>query len=74
MGAPERASGDCSQNAFFEQKQSGLGNDPVKTSIHFDDQLRPVLIAPQATVNNTTIQFDNQRDKNRFVGVKFKNS
>lgn len=60
--------------AFFDQKQPGTGSDQVRTTIHFDSALRPVLIAPQAEVSNSTIQFVGERDKNRFVGVKFKNS
>ena len=57
---------------FFDQKQAGMGDDPLKITIQVaDPSLHALLIEPQATVNTSGIHFSAVRDKHIFVGVKF---
>ncbi len=57
---------------FFDQKQSGTEADPVQIDVIPDTNLKPVYIAPQATINDGLIRFSNTQDKHLFVGIKLR--
>ncbi len=57
---------------FFDQKQSGTASDPFQIDLVPDANLKPVYIAPQATVANGLVRFSTVQDKHLFVGVKLR--
>ncbi len=57
--------------AFFEQKQSGTGSDLLRILIEMDPTFHPVVVAPEAQISQSSIQFTTVRDHHQFVGVKF---
>ncbi len=58
---------------FFDQKQSGTAADDNQIEITPDQSLKPVYIAPQATVQSSgMVSFSEVQDKHLFVGIKFR--
>ncbi len=56
---------------FFDQKQPGVATYPLDISIQHSPALLPTLIAPQADVDGTSVNFVDQRTSHAFVGVQF---
>lgn len=68
---PLQKYGDFSY-VFYNNKQSGLGDDPFNVEITFDPIIKPVLVAPNATISGNTISFSAQSlDEASLFGVKF---
>jgi len=57
---------------FFDQKQSGTEADPVQIDVNFEAGLKPVYIAPQATLIDGLIRFNTTQDRHLFVGIKLR--
>lgn len=57
---------------FYNKKQSGLNNDPFTVQITHSPDIKPVLVAPNATITGNTILFSSQAlDDASLFGVKF---
>ena len=57
---------------FYNKKQSGLNNDPFTVQITHSQDIKPVLVAPNATITGNTILFSSQAlDDASLFGVKF---
>ncbi len=57
---------------FYNRKQSGLDADPFTISITHAPDIKPVLIAPNATITGDTIRFSaSSLDEAVLFGVKF---
>ncbi len=68
---PLNVAGDFSY-VFYNRKQSGLDADPFTVSITHAPDIKPVLVAPNATITGDTITFSAQSlDEAVLFGVKF---
>lgn len=57
---------------FYNRKQSGLKADPLSVKMMYSPDLKPVLIAPSASLFENTISFSAQTlDDASLFGVKF---
>ncbi len=56
---------------FLNQKQAGLSPTPIATSIVFDANLKPLVVAPQAEIFNSNIVFNTKSVKHDFFAIKF---
>jgi hypothetical protein len=56
---------------FFEQQQSGSGDTPLSLEITLADELRPEVVAPQASVAGNAIRFSQAERGHKFFGVTF---
>lgn len=57
---------------FYNRKQSGLDDDPFSVSITHTPDIKPVLIAPSATISGNTITFSTlSLDDASLFGVQF---
>jgi len=56
---------------FFNQQQPGIENTPINVIIKPESGLKPNVIAPQASLKNQAIIFDQLTTPHAFVGVKF---
>lgn len=57
--------------AFFDQKQIGIGADPLTITVSYSEDLKPTLVAPQAEFQSNLISFSTPRTSHTFVGISF---
>lgn len=57
--------------AFFEQQQPGSGTTPFKLIVQPNQAFKPTLIAPQATLENSSVIFTKPDNGHSFFGIKF---
>ena len=69
--SPHNLSTSSSSYVFFNQKQPGTGEAPLKVSLSYPPELQPERIAPQAELSDTTIDFSDTEEKSRMYGAKF---
>jgi hypothetical protein len=56
---------------FFNNEQPGNGDNPFQLELLPSSELRPQVIAPQATVNTDRILFNRLTDESGLFGVEF---
>lgn len=57
---------------FFYQKQPGISAHPLTILIQYDPEFIPTVIAPDAEVSNTSIEFTTKLNQHFFGGALFK--
>ena len=63
---------DSFSYVFYNRKQSGLDADPLTVQITHSPDIKPILIAPSATITGNTITFSAQSlDDASLFGVQF---
>jgi hypothetical protein len=54
---------------FFDQRQAGVGSDPLRVTLFYDQGLTPTVVAPSPWQSSDRLIFISNREKNTMVGV-----